>query len=56
MKKKKGTAIAVQETYLVFVQGAENFEQAKEIWDEQGALDSPKCEIVKWYEDEVWEA
>ena len=55
MNKKKGTAIAVQETYLVFVQGAKNFKQAKEIWDEQGALDSPKCEIVKYYEDDVWE-
>ena len=45
---KKGHSIVVTETYRVFVKGAQNFEQAKEVWDEL-ALDSPRCEVIKYY-------
>lgn len=51
---KKGHSIVVTETYRVFVEGAQNFEQAKEVWDEL-ALDSPRCEVIKYYEDDVYE-
>ena len=54
-KKKKGHAIVVTETYKVFVEDAENFEQAKEVWDEL-ALDSDRCTVVKYYEDDVYDS
>ena len=53
-KKKTGHGIFVSETYRVFVKGAQNFEQAHEIWNE-GALDDERCEVVKYYEDDVWD-
>ena len=55
MEKKKGHAIVVTETYKVFVEDAQNFEQAKEVWDEL-ALDSERCSVVKYYEDDVYDA
>lgn len=54
-KEKKGYAIIVTETYRVFVEDAKDFEEAKEVWDEYG-LDSERCSIVKWYEDDVYES
>jgi len=53
-KKKTGHAIVVQETYKVFVKNAQNFEEAKEIWD-NAALDDDRCKVVKYYEDDVWD-
>lgn len=53
-KKKTGHAIVVQETYKVFVDGAKNFDEAKEVWD-GAALDDERCKIVKYYEDDVWD-
>jgi hypothetical protein len=51
-KDKEGYVIVVSETYSVFVEGAQNFEQAKEEWDEL-ALDSERCKVIKYYEDDV---
>ena len=51
-KDKEGYVIVVSETYSVFVEGAKDFEQAKEEWDEL-ALDSERCKVIKYYEDDV---
>jgi len=53
-KKKDGHGIYVSECYRVFVKGAQNFDEAKEIWDE-AALDDERCTVVKYYEDDVWD-
>ena len=52
--KKTGHSIVVQETYRVFVKGAKNFDEAKEVWD-RAALDDERCKVVKYYEDDVWD-
>ena len=52
--KKTGHSIVVQETYRVFVKGAKNFDEAKEVWD-GAALDDERCKVVKYYEDDVWD-
>ena len=54
MSKKKGHTLYITESYSVFVKGANNFEEAKKEWDDL-ALDSPNIEIVKYYEDDVWD-
>ena len=54
-KTKEGYVIIVTETYSVFVEGAQNFKQAKEEWDEL-ALDSERCKVIKYYEDDVMDS
>ena len=54
MSKKKGHTLYITESYSVFVKGANNFDEAKKEWDDL-ALDSPNIEIVKYYEDDVWD-
>ena len=54
-EKKEGYVIVVTETYSVFVEGAKDFEQAKEEWDEL-ALDSERCKVIKYYEDDVMDS
>lgn len=54
-KDKEGYVIVVTETYSVFVEGAKDFRQAKEEWDEC-ALDSERCKVIKYYEDDVMDS